>query len=106
MLVAEPVSARSVRHYPCLDLLEAAFEGPTSIETCAAVLLEVWESGGLLQTDCDAAQGRPVRLSVSSATVRGRVSSCIKDEYGYLVEFTVESAEGWFPGAYLPACLL
>jgi hypothetical protein len=108
MLAADPTSVRSAQRYFCLDLLNATFEHPSSApaKTSDAVLLEVWEAGGLLQTDCAADQGCGVCLSSSNGTVRGHVCSCLKDEYGYLVEFAVESADDWFPGSYRPAYLL
>lgn len=75
------------------------------VQTGSAILLEVWDTGGLLQTDFETPPDYVVRLSYAQGTARGRVASCVKDEFGYLIEFAVDSAEAWFPEAYRPPYL-
>ena len=103
MLLAESISARSCRYY-CLDTLEATFEAGTGIRTESAILLEVWSGGGLLQVDSEVAVGSNVLLrSGPQSVVHGCVQSCQRDEYGCLIEFSVDSENAWFPAAYIPS---
>jgi hypothetical protein len=106
MLVAEPAPSHSSQHYLCLDMVSATFEAPQLVKTDTAILLEVWEAGGLLHIDCEAQAGSSLRLTSSNGDLHGKVRSCVNDEYGYLVEFAVDSGDGWFPGAYRPPYLL
>jgi hypothetical protein len=114
MLVAEPISTRLAQHYFCLDVVNATFQEPASAgtppaksaRTLDATLLEIWDTGGLLQTDSAVAQGCTVCLSSPDTTVHGYVSSCVQDEYGFLVEFAVPTTEPWFPASYRPPYLL
>jgi hypothetical protein len=111
MLAAEPTSTCSGGRYSCLDLLSARFEGPSPVASETAIpesviLLEVWDSGGSLQSEREIPAGSVLHLSSAQGTVSSRVSSCVQDEYGYIVEFAVNTAEGWFPLAYRPAYLL
>jgi hypothetical protein len=106
MLLMEPTSSPSSQHYLCLDLLSATFEGPAPVQTGSAILLEIWETGGLLQTGFETPPDYAVCLSSSQGTVLGRVASCVEDEYGYLVEFAVDSPKDWFPEGYRPPYLV
>jgi len=106
MLVAEPASSRSSQHYLCLDMVSATFEAPRFVKTDSAILLEVWETGGLLHIHCEAQPDSSLCLTSSNGGLHGKVRSCVNDEYGYLMEFIVDSADGWFPGAYRPPYLL
>jgi hypothetical protein len=110
MLVAESICSRLAQHYFCLDLLQAVFEDPAhpnSPKEVAATLLEVWEAGGLVQTDAEVSMGCAVSLaSPGNAAALARVKSCVRDDYGYLIEFALESGQPWFPGAYRPPYLL
>lgn len=105
MLVAEPVPASAQQRYHCLDLLKVTLEDASQpLED--AVLLEVWEAGGLLQTGRDIPRGTSFQLACSNGGVLAKVASCGQDDYGYLVEFTVDSRQAWFPQAYRPPYML
>ena len=105
MLVAEPTQACASQRYFCLDMLEARFASAPPVQTSDAILLEVWHSGGILQTGVPVQPGTSMLLSPSKRSVRGRVLSCLQDDYGYVIEFAVDSEDGWFP-AYQPPYLL
>lgn len=105
MLVSEPVGNSTRRCYQCLDLLRVKFEGRLHEEIVEdAVLLEVWETGGLLQTDAEALPG--CFIDFIQPVVRGQVNFCSKDDYGYLVDFTVSLPGSWFPVGYQPPYVL
>jgi hypothetical protein len=72
-------------------------------QTESAILLEIWNSGGLLQTDCPVPAGSSVRISSPKSTVCARIDSCNEDDYGYLLEFSVVGGGDWFPETYRPA---
>lgn len=101
MLIAEPVKACS-RRYLCLDALPATFERG---ERENAILLEVWSGGGLLQTESSPPAGSLLMLWVAGGEIPARVESCTTDEYGCLLEFSVDNVEHWFPQRYCPARL-
>ena len=103
MLASAPPS-RSVR-YCCLDMLTLAW-GRSGSMTESAILLEIWDTGGLLQTDAAVQEGSAVALSSPQAVLRGRIRSCVKDDYGYLLEFVVNSGTTWFPESYCPPYLI
>jgi hypothetical protein len=105
MLAALPVKASAEQRFRCLDLLKVTFEDASWPATEDAVLLEVWEAGGLLQTDRDIPPGVSFRLACGKESVPATVRSSSKDEYGYLVEFVVGSASSWFPEGYQPPYL-
>ncbi len=108
MLVAETLSAPATQRYLCMDTLPATFARGTPMAADVAdhvILIEVWEAGGVLQTECAPERGSRVRLSTSQGIVRGRVKSSAGDDYGYLVEFSVDPAENWFPDSYRPPYL-
>jgi hypothetical protein len=70
-----------------------------------AILLEIWDSGGLLQTSNSIAEGSIVDLASPQGPVRATVSSCEADDYGHLVEITVDPSASWFPAGYNPPYL-
>lgn len=106
MLVAEPVRTSARQRYRCLDLLKAAFEGASQAVTEDLVLLEIGELGGLLQTGRDIPRGTSFRLSCNGRSVLAKAESSVKDDFGYVVEFTVDPQSGWFPEAYRPPYVL
>jgi hypothetical protein len=72
----------------------------------SAVLLEVWEKGGLLQTSAAIPQGTSVDIASPLGSFRATVSSCVTDEYGSLLEISVDPSASWFPSGYKPPYLL
>lgn len=70
------------------------------------ILLEVWAAGGVLQTDNARPVGSSVTFLTGTANVPGRITACVQDDYGYVIEFSVESRGNWFPASYRPAYLM
>jgi hypothetical protein len=106
MLVAEPVRTSAQQRCHCLDVLKVVFEDASQAITEDAILLEIGEPGGLLQTGRDMPRGTSFRLGCNGRDVLAKADSSVKDDYGYLVEFTVDPQCGWFPEAYRPPYLL
>jgi hypothetical protein len=71
----------------------------------SAILLEIEELGGLLQTSVEIPPGIAVEVALPNGTLNAKVKSCQKDDFGYLVEILVDSAANWFPGSYEPPYL-
>lgn len=91
--------------YLCLDVLRVSSAGCSKVFCDCAILLEVWDTGGLLQTSDAIAQGSVLDLASPQGSVRAKVNSCTTDEYGCLVEITVEPSSSWFPVGYNPPYL-
>lgn len=73
---------------------------PASVCDCA-ILLEIWDFGGLLQTSERIAADTVIFLPSIGSGISAKVTSCQQDEYGFLVEISVQGP-GWFPEGYLP----
>jgi hypothetical protein len=91
-------------HIHCLDLLRVTSSpgGTEAISDCA-ILLEIWPLGGLLQTNL--AIPEDTDLSIPSVGVLAKVEHCQQDDFGFLVEISVDSAR-WFPEGYVPPHVL
>lgn len=94
------------KRFHCLDLLQIASSAEAPEPYCdCAILLEVWDSGGLMQAS------RPIPLE-STLTIpsigdgfEAQVVSCQGDAYGFMVEISVHDPR-WFPGGYVPPHVL
>lgn len=69
-----------------------------------AILLEIWEGGGVVQTSFPIAAGSPVAIAVEKTRVAAEVTKCEPDhDFGYLIDIDVQPRGKWFPQAYVPA---
>lgn len=91
-------------HYLCLDVLHVSWGASKRLCDCA-ILLEIWDSGGLLQTSDAIAEGSVVDVASPQGSVRATVSSCTADDYGCMVEIAVDPSPSWFPAGYNPPYL-
>jgi hypothetical protein len=71
-----------------------------------AILMEIWDSGAVLQTDTAIPKNSIVTLGTPNGPVDAKVSSCKQDDYGFLIEVTVNPSERWFPKSYQPVYLM
>jgi len=94
----------STSRYFCLDMFDVTFEDSGDSES--AVLLEVGRSGGLLQVDHEVASGARLSLLAGGHRVCAQVRRCSSDDFGYLLDFEVDTNQNWFPAEYRPARLL
>jgi hypothetical protein len=90
----------SQKHYACADMVRINCDSASEL----AILLEVWERGGVVQTSFPIAPGSPVAIDVEKTHVAGEVTRCEPDhDFGFLIDIDVDSATTWFPRAYVPA---
>jgi hypothetical protein len=91
-------------HTKCLDMFQIASSIGTGKRFCdCAILLEVWDAGGLLQTD--RAIPEDSEITIRSIGVQAKVVSCQQDDFGFMVEIAVCDPQ-WFPAGYTPPHVL
>ena len=90
----------------CLDLMKVSWVGTDGFEkTDCAIILEIEPAGGLVQTTVAIPLNSKIMLDAELGAVRGHVTSCEEDAYGYIVNFAVnDQARNWFP-EYVPPFL-
>jgi hypothetical protein len=91
------------QHFLGLDLLKVSEQNGT--EHCA-ILLEIWKSGGLLQTSEAIAVDSTIEIALPDGCALAKVEDCVADPYGFNVEITVTDPARWFAGAYAPPYIL
>ena len=87
----------------CLDLMKVSWAGAQgSKQSDCAILLEIEPLGGLIQTTVPISCGSEITLNNGVGPVKGQVTSCEQDDYGYVVNFRI-LAQGmdWYP-QYVP----
>jgi hypothetical protein len=89
-------------HVQCLDMLrvESASGSAQPFHECA-ILLEIWDSGGLLQTSMAIREETIISIRSIADGLPAKVVSCEQDDYGFLVKIAI-SEPGWFPESYTP----
>ena len=93
-------------HVHCLDLLRVVSLPGTARSFCdCAILLEIWDFGGLLQTNVGIPAETDIYIPSVGHGMNAKVVSCQQDEFGFLVEISVDGP-GWFPEGYVPPHLL
>ena len=100
-----PVSCPE-EHFLCLDLLQVTWELPAAKSSECGILLEIWRSGGLLQTSAAIPEGSVLTMPAAGGLVHAEVRSCTQDDHGFLVQIRVDPTDGWFPTVYHPPYLL
>jgi hypothetical protein len=90
----------------CLDLLQVTSRPGSAGSFCdCAILLEIWDCGGLLQTNSAVSPGTEISVPSIGDGLAATVVSCQRDEFGFLVEISVQDPR-WFPNGYIPPHLL
>ena len=91
-------------HIQCLDLFQVASSpGAGSQFSDCAILLEVWNAGGLLQTNVAIPKGTVI--TIRSIGIQAKVVSCEQDDFGFMIEIAVCDPK-WFPVGYTPPHVL
>jgi hypothetical protein len=93
-------------HVHCLDLLRVTSPtgNPKAFCDCA-ILLEIWDFGGLLQANLPIPEKTEISIPSIGEGISAKVVSCQQDEFGYMVEISVRDP-GWFPEGYIPPHVL
>ena len=105
--MSEPVSnAKTDGHYECLDVFQVIWT-PAEVEEKSlecGILLEIWETGGILQTSVPILEGAFVELTPGDHAISATVTCCDQEIFGYLISFSVNDGQGdqWFPQSYCP----
>jgi hypothetical protein len=96
--------SQAEKHRQCLDLFHVAAlpESGVNFKECA-ILVEVWETGGLLQTESAVEPG--TLLLLGDQEIPAKVQSCQQDEFGFLLTVSILSSP-WFPDRYSPPHLM
>lgn len=91
-------------HIKCLDLFQVTSSPATEkpFKDCA-ILLEVWDAGGLLQTNLAIPEGTVITIQFIG--IQAKVVSCQQDDFGFIVEIAVCDPQ-WFPVGYTPPHIL
>ena len=77
---------------------------PTGGHDCA-ILLEIWDRGGLLQTSNAIPEGSVIQLESIRQGIAANVVFCEQDAYGFLVRIEIPGPS-WFPEMYTPPHLI
>jgi hypothetical protein len=93
------------KHLQCLDTFRIESCAPAPSFHDCAILLEIWELGGLLQTNIAIPPQSGVQIPSIGHGIHAEVVSCQQDDYGFLVEIAINGDE-WFPGHYTPPYLI
>jgi hypothetical protein len=93
-------------HTKCLDLFQvASFPGIGKPFCDCAILLEIWNAGGLLQTNLAVPEGTVITIPSIGNGIQAKVVSCQQDDFGFMVEIAVSDPQ-WFPAGYTPPHVL
>jgi len=88
------------QHYACADMVRIVCESTSEL----AILLEIWESGGVVQTSFPIAAGSAIAIAIEKTEVAAQVTKCEADhDFGYIIDINVASPKQWFPRGYIPA---
>jgi hypothetical protein len=89
----------------CLDMFQVNWRSGRIQSSDSAILVEIGDFGGLLQTNIEIPAGKKLSIALPNGAINGKVSSCKRDDFGYLVEILVDAAADWFQGSYRPPFL-
>jgi hypothetical protein len=87
-VMTDPLSSANINvRYDCIDMFPvewptAGIEGHRS--ECG-ILLEIWRTGGLVQTSVPIPKGSWVELAPTDRAIQAHVIGCEKDDYRFLV---------------------
>jgi hypothetical protein len=92
------------RHFLCLDMVQIDLELNGCHLSDCAILLEVWERGGMLQTSVPIPERSSITLRVNQRVIAAEISACRRDQnFGFLIDVNVDAPRMWFPHGYVPA---
>ena len=91
------------QHFFCMDVLHIKAAKGSGAHCDCGVLLEIWPSGGILQSDEPLAKGERFTVSFDDGQVEAEAQGYEQDEFGYYIKFAV--GEPWFPESYHPQYL-
>jgi hypothetical protein len=111
VVMSDTILAVSINgHYACCEMFPMEWSPTGSEDRCSAggILLEIWQTGGLVHSALPIAEDSLIEFGGKSHTIQALVASCEPDEhYGFLVQVTVNPRQydKWLPEFCLPAYL-
>jgi hypothetical protein len=108
--MTDPLSSANIDdRRECLDMfpIKWAVEGIEDQCSEDGILLEIWGTGGLVQTSVPIPEGSWVELAPTGRTIQAQVIRCEQDDYGFLVHVSVnqDQHDNWYPQSYCPPYL-
>ena len=106
--MVDPLSPKNFDvHYKCLDMFPIRWseEGLENKRSTYGILLEIWRTGGLVQSRMSIPEGSSVEFDVPGRTVQAQVTGCQPDDhFGFLVSVSLnqDQYDNWFPKSYSP----
>jgi hypothetical protein len=91
------------QHFNCLDMLHIRTAGDHQLPCDCGILLEIWPSGGVLQTDKPLGTGEKFTIQLAAGEIEAEVQGCEEDMYGCYIRFAVDNP--WFPISFQPSYL-
>ena len=93
------------RHF-CLDMMKVNWVDSKGFRKAdCAIILEIEPNGGLLQTTVAIPCRSEITINTGTSWVKGYVTDCEADAYGFIVNFALREQESnWFP-EYVPPFL-
>ena len=91
------------QHFNCLDVLRIGAAGNSQPWCECGILLEIWPSGGVLQSDKPLVTGEKFQIHLDAGEIEAEVQNYEEDVYGYYIRFAVH--DPWFPESYQPSYL-
>jgi hypothetical protein len=91
------------QHFNCLGMLRIGTIRNRQSQCECGILLEIWPSGGVLQSDTPLEKNEKFLIHLDGAELEAEVRNCEEDIYGYYIRFAVN--DPWFPESYRPSYL-
>jgi hypothetical protein len=107
--MTDPLSSANIDvRYECLDVFPIKWPNAGIEEHDSdGILLEIWRTGGTIQTNLPIPEGSWVELAPTGHTIEAQVICCEQDDYGFIVSVSVNQNQydHWFPQSYCPPYL-
>jgi hypothetical protein len=84
-------------------MLHIRASGDRQLACSCAILLEIWPSGGMLQTEKPLTKAEKFLIQLDNGEIEAEVQGCEEDIYGCYIRFAVDNP--WFPASFQPSYL-
>jgi hypothetical protein len=106
LMAEQSFNANTDIHYECLDMFPVTWT-PAGVEEQgleAGILLEIWKTGGMLQSSVSIPEGALVELTPADRAICATITRCEQEASGYLISFLINEGQynEWFPKSYCP----
>jgi hypothetical protein len=91
------------QHFNCLEMLRIRTTADLPLQCACGILLEIWQSGGVLQTDKPLGKGEKFMIYLDGGQIEAEVQGYEEDTYGCYIRFEVH--DPWFPASFQPSYL-